>query len=61
FALPEETLRAWERCRSTKRKFIEDNSIEVRSADFITKSELDLILEFLENEVEAEKRIILAT
>ncbi|KAF8778923.1 hypothetical protein HNY73_015597 [Argiope bruennichi] len=57
-ALPEETLLAWERYRSINcRSHDEEN----QNSKTTTKTDLDSILEFLQDEVQAEERIILAS
>ncbi|GFU35073.1 CCHC-type domain-containing protein [Nephila pilipes] len=57
-ALPEETLLAWERYRSTSRKSHDE---ENQNSKITTKTELDSILEFLQDEVQAEDYIVLAS
>lgn len=57
-ALPEETLLAWERFRSTSRRSFDE---ENQNSKATTKTDLDSILEFLQDEVQAEERIILAS
>ncbi|XP_055938223.1 uncharacterized protein LOC129968392 [Argiope bruennichi] len=57
-ALPEETLLAWERYRSTNRRSHDE---ENQNSKTTTKTDLDSILKFLQDEVQAEERIILAS
>ncbi|GFT92354.1 hypothetical protein NPIL_513441 [Nephila pilipes] len=57
-ALPEETLLAWERYRSTSRRSHDE---ENQNSKITTKTELDSILEFLQDGVQAEERIALAS
>ncbi|XP_055936870.1 uncharacterized protein LOC129966470 [Argiope bruennichi] len=57
-ALPEETLLAWEWYRTTNRKSHDE---ENQNSKTTTKTDLDSILEFLQDEVQAEERIILAS
>ncbi|GFT27397.1 uncharacterized protein NPIL_312471 [Nephila pilipes] len=58
FALPEETLLASERYRSISRRSHDE---ENQNSKITTKTELDSILEFLQDEVQAEERIVLAS
>ncbi|KAF8791667.1 hypothetical protein HNY73_003362 [Argiope bruennichi] len=55
-ALPEETLLAWERYRSTNRRSQDE---ENQNSKTTTKTDLDSILEFLQDEVQAEEQMIL--
>ncbi|GFS59434.1 CCHC-type domain-containing protein, partial [Nephila pilipes] len=57
-ALPEETLLAWEQFRSTSRRSHEE---ENQNSKITTKTELDSILEFLQDEVQVEERTVLAS
>ncbi|XP_055934847.1 uncharacterized protein LOC129964164 [Argiope bruennichi] len=57
-ALPEETLLAWERYGSTNRRSQDE---ENQNSKTTTKTDLDSILEFLQDEIQAEERIILAS
>ncbi|GFU25234.1 hypothetical protein NPIL_623541 [Nephila pilipes] len=56
--LPEETLLAWERYRFTSRRSHDE---ENQNSKITTKTKLDSILEFLQDEVQAEERIVLAS
>lgn len=58
-ALPQETLLAWERYRSTSRRSRDEEDQSTPKST--TKTDLDSILDFLQDEVHAEERIILAS
>ncbi|KAF8786395.1 hypothetical protein HNY73_008116 [Argiope bruennichi] len=61
-SLPEETLIAWERYRSAHRRVRETNTNDSdQNSTKIEKSDLEFILEFLQDEVESEERILLAS
>lgn len=60
-SLPEDTLRAWERYRSNNRRFREDSVNNDQNLTIVEKSDLNSILDFLQDEVEAEERILLAS
>ncbi|GFT10635.1 hypothetical protein NPIL_215631 [Nephila pilipes] len=56
--LPDETLLTGERYRSTSRRSHDE---ENQNSKITTKTELDSVLEFLQDEVQADERIVLAS
>ncbi|XP_055944605.1 uncharacterized protein LOC129975567 [Argiope bruennichi] len=67
FPLPDETLKAWERFRTTHRRVREEVTYSLTTEEEDTSSrkkmpinDLDRLLDFLQDEVEGEERILLA-
>ncbi|XP_055932029.1 uncharacterized protein LOC129962308 [Argiope bruennichi] len=67
-SLPDETLKAWERFRTTHRRVSEEVTYSLTTEEKDTSScgkmpsnDLDRLLDFLQDEVEGEERIVLAS
>ncbi|XP_055928686.1 uncharacterized protein LOC129959818 [Argiope bruennichi] len=67
-SLPDETLKAWERFRTTHRRVSEEVTYSLTTEEKDTPSnkkmpsnDLDRVLDFLQDEVEGEERILLAS
>ncbi|GFT89111.1 hypothetical protein NPIL_151201 [Nephila pilipes] len=61
-ALPDETLKAWERFRTAHRRLKEETSEESTSCSKeVYTNDLDCLLDFLQDEIEGEERILITT